>query len=301
MELRNVVTFVRIAELQNFSRAAEQLGYSQSAVTMQMKQLEEELGVLLFERIGKQIRLTQAGTAFLPRALEVLDAVRRAGQVGQGADEITGTLRIGVSESLLSQILPPVLMAFHRQCPKVEVSTHTGLVEELFDMVRRNEIDVLYFLDKKTNFPEWVKVTERMEQAVFVASAASPLAGRRQIGTEELLGQPLLLSERGISYRYLMEQQLAEEGYELHPFLETGNTDLIVRMLLEDCGVSFLPEFVIREEVRAGRLAILDTRTPPVQMWSQVVYHRHKFLTPQMERFLEAMEALYKDGADGAD
>ena len=94
MELRNVVTFVRIAELQNFSRAAEQLGYSQSAVTMQMKQLEEELGVLLFERIGKQIRLTQAGTAFLPRALEVLDAVRRAGQVGQGADEITGTFRI---------------------------------------------------------------------------------------------------------------------------------------------------------------------------------------------------------------
>ena len=78
MEIRNIITFVRIAELQNFSKAAEQLGYSQSAVTMQIKQLEAELNTQLFERIGKRIKLTQAGSRLLPCALAVLDAVRQA-------------------------------------------------------------------------------------------------------------------------------------------------------------------------------------------------------------------------------
>lgn len=81
MELRNIVTFVRIAEVQNFSKSAQQLGYSQSAVTMQIKQLEEELHAQLFERIGKKIKLTQAGERFLPCALEILRSVRRAENV----------------------------------------------------------------------------------------------------------------------------------------------------------------------------------------------------------------------------
>ena len=83
MELRNLISFIRAAELQSFSKTAEQLGYSQSAVTMQLKQLEEELGISLFERIGKRVKLTQAGERFLPRALEVLEAVGRAQQVAQ--------------------------------------------------------------------------------------------------------------------------------------------------------------------------------------------------------------------------
>ena len=78
MEIRNLVTFARIAEVQNFSKTAEQLGYSQSAVTMQIKQLEGELGAQLFERIGKQVKLTQAGERLLPYALEILAAVRQA-------------------------------------------------------------------------------------------------------------------------------------------------------------------------------------------------------------------------------
>ncbi len=76
MEIRNLITFVRIAEIQNFSKTAEQLGYSQSAVTMQIKQLESELHTQLFERIGKQIKLTQAGERLLPYALEIIGSIR---------------------------------------------------------------------------------------------------------------------------------------------------------------------------------------------------------------------------------
>ena len=106
MELRNLISFIRAAELQSFSKTAEQLGYSQSAVTMQLKQLEEELGIPLFERIGKRVKLTQAGERFLPRALEVLEAVGRAQQVAQEPERPGGRLRIGTCQSLVSGLLP---------------------------------------------------------------------------------------------------------------------------------------------------------------------------------------------------
>lgn len=173
MEIRNIITFVRIAELQNFSKAARQLGYSQSAVTMQIKQLEEELNAQLFDRIGKHIRLTQAGQRLLPHALEILDGVRRAQGITREPEEVSGRLRIGTAESLLINVLPPIIIEFSRLHPRVEISTQTASVADLFAMVQRNEIDLLYFLDRKTNFPEWIKVAERPEPAVFVASAQS--------------------------------------------------------------------------------------------------------------------------------
>lgn len=104
-----------------------------------------------------------------------------------------------------------------------------------------------------------------------------------------------MLTEKGISYRYAMEQALAAEGAELHPFLETGNTGVITKLLLQNHGVSFLPEFVVRDFIRDGRLSALDTTCPEIRMYSQLVYHRNKCITPQMERFLELMTRHAKD------
>ena len=289
MEIRNLITFVRIAEIQNFSKTAEQLGYSQSAVTMQIKQLESELHTQLFERIGKQIKLTQAGERLLPYALEIIGSIRKAESIVQEPEQITGKLRIGTCESYVSSILPPVIMKLTKLCPHVEISTCTALVPDLFNMLKQNDIDILYFLDEKIYFPEWIKVLEQPEKSFFVASAASPLAKMKQISIELLLQEPLFLTEKGISYRYAMEQFLAAKGYELHPFWEVGNTDVITRLLLKNNGISFLPEYVVREYVRSGQLVVLDTECPEIVMWSQLVYHRNKSVTPQMNLFLEVI------------
>lgn len=289
MEIRNLITFVQIAEIQNFSKTAKQLGYSQSAVTMQIKQLESELHTQLFERIGKQIKLTQAGERLLPYALEIIGSIRKAESIVQEPEQITGKLRIGTCESYVSSILPPVIMKLTKLCPHVEISTCTALVPDLFNMLKQNDIDILYFLDEKIYFPEWIKVLEQPEKSFFVASAASPLAKMKQISIERLLQEPLFLTEKGISYRYAMEQFLAAKGYELHPFWEVGNTDVITRLLLKNNGISFLPEYVVREYVRSGQLVVLDTECPEIVMWSQLVYHRNKCVTPQMNLFLEVI------------
>lgn len=146
MELRNLITFVRIAEVRNFSKTAEQLGYSQSAVTMQIKQLEEELHTRLFERIGKQARLTQAGERLLPYALTILNSVREAENIIQEPEQISGKLRIGTCESFVISVLPAVIMEINRLCPHMEISTYTALEPDLFQMLRQNDIDIRYFL-----------------------------------------------------------------------------------------------------------------------------------------------------------
>lgn len=290
MEIRNLITFVRIAEVRNFSKTAEQLGYSQSAVTMQIKQLEAELQVQLFERIGKKAKLTQAGQRLLPYALDILSAAGKAESIAREPEQISGKLRIGTCESYVISVLPPVFMEMGERCPGVEISTHTAPVPDLIDMLRQNDIDILYFLDEKLYFPEWIKVMDQPENIYFVSSSSSPLARMKKIPICRLVEEPLYLTEKGISYRYAMEQALAAAGYELHPRLEVGNTDVITRFLLKNKGISFLPEYVVKDDVAEGRLAILDTECPRIVMWSQLAYHRNKYVTPQMKLFLEFMQ-----------
>lgn len=289
MEIKNLITFVRLTEVQNFSKTAEQLGYSQSAVTMQIKQMEAQLKTQLFERIGKHVKLTPAGERLLPYALEILDSIRKAEGIVQEPEQISGKLRIGTSESYVTSILPPVIMEFSEICPHVEIVTATALVQELFTMLRQNDVDMIYFLDQKIYFPEWVKMLEQPEHIFFVASAESGLARKKRISIEQLLQEPLYLTERGISYRYALEQSLAEKGYELHPFWEVGNTDVIIRFLLKNKGISFLPEYTVRDYIQNGQLSVLDTECEEFVMWSQLVYHRNKCVTPQMAKFMDLM------------
>ena len=225
----------------------------------------------------------------MPYALEILNSVRKAETIVQEPEKISGKLRIGTCESYVISILPPVIMEFSNLCPHVEISTHTALVPDLFHMLRQNDIDILYFLDEKIYFPEWVKVSEQPEKIFFVASSDSPLAERKKITIDRLLQEPLYLTERGISYRYAMEQLLAAKGYELHPFWEVGNTDVITRFLLENKGISFLPEYVVHDYIKNRQLVVLDTECDEIVMWSQLVYHRNKCVTPQMNLFLELM------------
>lgn len=289
MELRTVATFLRVAELQSFSKAAEQLGYSQAAVTVQIKQLEQELGTQLFERIGRRIKLTEHGTQFIPHAQALLKEAQRASTFVQDHREPAGKLRIGTAESLSISVLPPILLEFTRRCPQVETSIHTGLIPDLFNMVRQNDVDLLYFLDKRTNFPEWIKVFERPEPIVFVASSSHPFVGQGKLSLRRLLTQPMVLTEQGISYRYDLEQIVAAKNLELHPFLETGNTDIIVQMLLHRAGISFLPRYVVQHHLEEGLLSILPVDCPKVRMWSQLVYHKNKWVTPQMQLLMELL------------
>lgn len=292
MELRNIKTFLKVADMQSFSHAADFLGYSQSAVTMQIQQLEEELGVKLFDRIGKNIRLTDDGRTFAGHAVKVVKSANDAANSVKEREEITGTLRIGVAESLAMNVLPAALSEFQKRCPGVEVIIKTAAADakDLHSMLTANQVDMVFFLDRLVYNSEWVKVFEIPEPTYFVAPSSHPLASERSVSLDAILSEPMMLTEKSISYRYELEQTLARRGYELHPVLEAGNTDLIVKMLLNSGGISFVPYYAVRDYVKRGQLSLIKCEETDIQVFNQLIYHRRKWMTPQLEIFIDILK-----------
>jgi DNA-binding transcriptional LysR family regulator len=258
---------------------------------VQIKQLEQELGTTLFDRIGRQIRLTEHGERFVPYAANLLQAAQEANNFLLLDAAPSGKLRLGTCDSLLTDRLPPILLEFTRKYPQVETEIHTDAqITTLFQMLHRNEIDILYCMDKTVNSPDWVKVLEQPEPVVFVARGDNPLAKEQNISLQRLAEEPLLLTTKDVSYRYELDQLLAAKGLAPRPILEAGNTVVLTDLLLQGAGISFLPRFSVQKYLDRGELCILHTEAPPMEIRSQLVYHKNKWVTSQMERFLELMQ-----------
>ena len=173
MELRNINTFLHIAELHSFSRTARQLGYSQSAVSSQIAQLEAELGAPLFDRVGKTVRLTDAGQTFLGYARTLLATAQQAQAALQPARQISGSLRIALADSVCSTFLPGLLKRYHALCPQVELVLCTGeLSRSICEGARSAGGTALWFPDKDaliSALPE----TIRMGDCILVKASHS--------------------------------------------------------------------------------------------------------------------------------
>ena len=149
MEIRNLITFTKVAETQSLSKAARLLGYAQSTVTMQMQQLEQELGAQLYERVGKQIRITQTGQEFLSYAAAIVRMSEDALKVGkQDTSAITGSLRLGISGQLSCERLSSRIARYLQDYPQVDVNVQViAEPEELLFRLRHNDIDLALTLD----------------------------------------------------------------------------------------------------------------------------------------------------------
>ncbi len=292
MEFRNMKTFLRVAELQSFTKAAEELGYSQSTVTVQIKQLEEELDVTLFERIGRKVKLTEQGILFRNHARDILASMEMAMQAMGEAPAARGSLRIGTVDSLCSKRLLEVLLEFRKQCPQVEISVKTEANEFLYDMLQKNEVDIIFFLDEMIYEDDWIKTGEIEEKTYFVGSVSNPLTKKESVSLEEILQQPLILTEKGMSYRKGLEKLVAMRGLELHPVLEMGDTQIIAQLAANDAGVTYLPWFIVEPYIKEGKLAIIPCCEKIEQVWSQLVYHKDKVVTPQMDIFLKILDEV---------
>lgn len=287
MELREIVTFLEVARQNSFSKAARQLGYSQAAVTIQIKQLEQELGVLLFDRIGKQTTLTYQGSVFYDYAAEVVRGLAQAKVAVAGSQELAGVLRIGAVESICTSVFPELLQKYHRNYPKVHISIVTDTPENLMQKIYKNEVDFVYLTEERICDNKLVKALEKAEEVCFVASSRHPLMKRDKVKLADVIKEPFILTEKDVSYRYILDQYLAAEGLEIIPFLEIGNTDYIVRQLVKNEGISFLPVFAVRAEMEKGNVGILDVEDFHMSIWVQIIHHKDKWVTREMEAFFQ--------------
>ena len=253
MEIRQLETFVHVAQLQSFSRAAEVLGYSQSAITVQIRLLENELETRLFDRTGKRVVLTPSGKEFMEHASRILYDVNKAKKSMNDDAELKNPLHIGTIESLCTAKLPAVLSKFREFHPKVNMQVTIDTPEQLIRMMEHNGLDLIYILDTPRWDQNWVKVMEKAEPVVFVASADSEFAGKT-LKMEDILEEPFFLTEKNANYRQALDQQLALKKQALSPVLEISDTAFIIRMLEKNHGLSFLPYLAVERDIRKGRI-----------------------------------------------
>jgi len=287
MELREIRTFLEVADLKSFCRAAEKLKYSQAAVTVQIKQLEKELNVHLFDRIGKQTTLTHEGEMFYQYASEIMRNVAYARNALGQSSELTGRLVIGTIESICSTLFPPLIREYHHRYPGVNINIVVDSPGALLNMMNSNQVDMVYFLDRRMYDAKWVKILEKPEEIIFAASKDHIFAKVTGLTIDQVITQPLILTEKDASYRFILEQYLASDDKKLHPFLEIGNTEFIIKLLKQNEGISFLPEFTIKKDMELGSLTALSMREFHLRTWRQIVYHKDKWLSREMKAFME--------------
>lgn len=293
MEFREISTFLQVAQYQSFSKAARHLGYSQAAVTIQIKQLEQELGVHLFDRIGKQISLTHQGQVFYQYAVSIRNELEQAKNAVSDPSTLSGKLCLGTIESICASIFPDLLAEYHRLHPEVTISIVTDSPGVLLDRMNENTINIVYLLDRRIYDNRWCKTLEEPEENIFVASPDHELAlVKRELELDEVLRFPFFLTEKDASYRHMLEQYLASINRSVKPFLEIGNTEFIIHMLLKNTGISFLPKFTVQRELQQKQLTALNVRGFQMQTWRQIFYHKNKWVTREMQEFLRLADKM---------
>lgn len=292
MDLRNLNTFIQTAELNSFTRAAEKLGYSQPTVSFQIKQLEQELGVQLFERIGHTVSLTQKGREVLSYAQRIVQLTNEMSNSGKTEELPEDTLYIGMAESLCQMLIIDEFASFRTQYPQLSLSVTTASTEDLLRLLDHNEVDLICTLDHHLYDVNYHIVSEEKIPAHFICSVNHPLAKKESIDVCELLDQPFMLTEKGMSYRRLMDEQLAKLSLEITPVLQCSNPSQIAQLVEKGQGLSFLPDYVTKPFVEKGTICYLDVHEFNINVWKQIVVHRDKWISASLKAVLNHLSKI---------
>jgi DNA-binding transcriptional LysR family regulator len=255
VEIRQLRAFVAIAESGTFTSGAQRVHVTQAAISMQIRQLENEIGAKVFVRAPRHVILTEAGEHLLRRARQILREHDAAvDEIAELAGAERGRLRIGsASAMVLTDQLPAILTELRKQHPRAEVAVISGTSEALVEQILAGELDIAF-----VSLPVDARgiQTERLseDQLVAIASPHHKLAKQKTISAYTLAGERLILGERGGNTRRLIDQFFAQAGVTLKVAMELSRQAAIRRMVEEDMGVGIVPFESVREEVEKGRL-----------------------------------------------
>lgn len=255
MEIRQLRAFIAIAELGTFTAAAQRVHVTQAAISMQIRQLETELGARLFVRAPRHVMLTEAGEQLLQRARQILrDHDAAVDEIAELAGAERGRLRVGSASAMVTtDVLPKLLKELRKQHTRSEITVASGTSEALVQQILAGEIDVAF-----VSLPVEARGinTERLseDQLVAVASPQHRLAKQKTISAYTLAGEKLILGERGGNTRRLIDQFFSQAGVSLHVSMELSRQAAIRRMVEEDMGVGIVPLQSVAESVKKGRL-----------------------------------------------
>ncbi|WP_028777785.1 LysR family transcriptional regulator [Shimazuella kribbensis] len=296
MELRQLVTFQTVANTLNFSRAASALNYVPSNVTMQMQALEKDLGVRLFDRLGKQLLLTDAGKQFLVYVNRALNTLDEAREVMIKQEQITGTVTISANEVICAYRLPSTFLQFRREYPSVRLHFRTMSYDNLKESLRDGTTDIVFLLDEPIHSTSIASESLLHEPFRLLVSSDHPLLNTDKLLLEHLREEQFLVNEKGCTYRTIFDQFFKKRGIEATSFLEFSSAEAIKQCAISGIGIAFLPEVVVQAELDRGELVVLPLDIPSFSIYTQMLWHKEKWISPAIQAFMHVVQQNISDG-----
>jgi DNA-binding transcriptional LysR family regulator len=257
MLLNQITAFIETARRQSVSRAAQTLFISQPALTARLKGLEADLGAQLFVRTPRGMRLTDAGSAFLPyavRALETLtDGRMQVNALERGG---AGRLAVGAAPAVSTYVLPPLLKRYSQAYPRVSVSVRTGHSEEILDLVLREQVTL--GLVRALQHPEIIATPLYEDRLVLVVEPTHHFASNGRIRMKQLADEQLVQFDRASSYHDLTSALFVTAGVSPAATMELDNIDAAKKMVEQGFGVALLPQTSVADELDEGALAEVE-------------------------------------------
>ncbi len=290
MNLHHLEIFYTVAESGSITACAERLHISQPAISRQLKEFEQRIGVVLFERLPRGMRLTQAGEVLREYAARLFEIARAAEvSVRELADARQGHLAIGASNTVGTYILPSLLARFRRTHPAVRISMFVGNTEQVAQGVADLRF-MLGFIEGPLHGRDLRVHRFLDDEIVPVASADHPLSGRRRLLPPDLSDQPLLMREPGSGTRELVERRLQRHGIRLSNIVELGSTEAIKKAAVHGGGIAWLPRVCMHWELAAGELVRLPVKSVDIRRPLSIVRRPDGHTAPPAEAFLGLLE-----------
>ena len=267
MEIKNLNSFLQVATTQNFTKAASILGYSQSNISVHIQQLEEELGVLLFNRLSKKVVLTQYGEALIPYAKQCLSSALQIESLFQNDTVLKGNIRIGFTESTFESFFEKTIVKFHEKYPHVSAEITVDATSRLLKQLDSSELDIVILIGVPQNYTNIKHHYIKKSDIYIVASTNHPLALKQ----EEILPCDL---------------------YDMEFILTENTSPYNISLLKRGSYLSVLPDFTITNAVNSGELVKLRVPDYSCNQAIQILTHKNTIISPPMNGFLRQIEMV---------
>jgi DNA-binding transcriptional LysR family regulator len=289
LTLHQLRTFRAVADQLSFSAAAQELSISQPSVSYQVKELETALGLPLLDRLGKRVRLTEAGQVlyeYASRTLALLDEAALAMQQMRGIER--GTLRVGASTTVGIYVVPLALGAYKRRHPNLAVKLEIGSRDALQDRVKQSALDVAVLSGPVVD-PGLVSTPFMEDELVMVVPAGHPLAGRAGLTLRDFADESFLMREVGSGTRLAVEMLARRAGVTLQVGMELGSNGAIKHAVEAGLGVAVLSRHAIALERQGGGLLVVEIEGFPIRRPWAIVHLRRRQLPAAVEQFIELL------------
>lgn len=293
MDIQSIKTFMYVAKHESFSKAAQELNYAQSTVTMQLQRLEKELGFPLFERIGRKNYLTPAGTEFLSYAEQILQLVEQAGSISYDLRSTKGIIKIGILESLLFSGFLSVIASFKKNFPNIDVNIKIGHSTDLMELLKQNKLDIIYISTDKLVDPALNCCFKNEEELVFAASVSHPLTSGKNLSAETIFDYSFVVTEpTGYCYKQLNKISTQNKCF-LKQSMVINSVAAVKEMLLKGDYIAFLPKYALMDAVENKELTILSTKFPKQTYYTQILCAKNKWLSPFIKELIDEIKKSY--------